>query len=648
MIKDKLSQLYLKPIILMFISIILYYYDFRIASIIMLFVFLVDNFFTLSNFIKKENDTEYLKNTIRNHIDKNISSIVLPIVVIKAGGEIIWRNSTFNELTGEEDFLGKNIGGFARGINIEKILTTERQVSHQRIRYDRKMYDVEGTSVENGEDVFGIIYFNNIGDFLVGGNSRETVMLLEVDNLNEALDTTEESNRPLVVAEVERNITTYAHNINAMIKKYDSNKFILSVQDKYIEQQMEEKFPILDEISNINKGNKLELTLSIGIGRNGATPLENHTAANFAMELALGRGGDQVVVKSNEDIKFFGGNTKEVEKRTRVRARVISHALMELIYDSSKVYIMGHNNPDMDCFGAALALSSAVKQMGKECNIVLNNDTKPIEYFLTKLKKDSTYNDRFISVKEAKEGLDGDALVIVVDVHNKGYVSDLSLVNSAKKKVIIDHHRRSPDMISGAILNYIEVYASSTSEMITEIIQYFFETPRLTQIEADGLLAGIFMDTKGFSFKTGVRTFEAASFLRNLGADPIEVKQMFTDNLDEYLLIADTIKSAEVDSYNKIAIAVCHKNADTVIIAKAADELLNISGIEVGFVLASINGDINISGRSIGDVNVQTILEPLGGGGHMNIAGAKVYNSTIDDVIVQLKEAIKKQLRKGE
>lgn len=646
--RDKLSQLYLKPIIVMFISIILYYYDFRIAAILMLFIFLIDNFFSLSNFIRKESDIKYVTNAIRMRIDKNISSIVIPIVVIKASGEIVWSNSTFNQLTEKENFLGKNIGSFARGINIEKIINTEESVSHQRIKYDRKIYDVEGSNVKNGEDVYGIVYFNNISDFLVGGNTRETVMLLEVDNLNEALEATDETNRPLVVAEVERNITTYAHNINAMIKKYDGNKFLLSIQDKYIEQQIEEKFPILDEISKINKGNKLELTLSIGIGRNGATPLENHNSAIFAKELALGRGGDQVVVKNNEEIKFFGGNKKEVEKRTRVRARVISHALMELIYESSKVYIIGHNNPDMDCFGSALALSSAVRQMGKDCNIILKNDTKPIEYFLGKLKKDNTYNDRFISAENAKNELDDDTLIIVVDVHNKGYVSDLALVDSAKKKVIIDHHRRSPDMISGALLNYIEVYASSTSEMVTEMIQYFFESPRLTQIEADGLLAGIFMDTKGFSFKTGVRTFEAASFLRNLGADPIEVKQMFTDNLDEYLLIADTIKSAEVDSYNKIAIAVCRKNADTVIIAKAADELLNISGIEVGFVLASINGDINISGRSIGDINVQTILEPLGGGGHMNIAGAKVSNGTIDDVIVQLKEAITKQLRKGE
>jgi c-di-AMP phosphodiesterase-like protein len=402
----------------------------------------------------------------------------------------------------------------------------------------------------------------------------------------------------------------------------------------------------MEVISKIDKGNSIEITLSIGVGRGGMSPLENHNNANIAKELALGRGGDQVVVKTNDDIKFFGGNSKEIEKRTKVKARVIARALSELIRESSKVYIIGHKNPDMDCFGSAVGLASVVKQLGIGCKIILNNDITAIGYFLNKLNKESKYDDLFISVEEAKSDLDAQTLVIIVDVHNKSYVADLSLVDKVQRKVIIDHHRRSPDMIEHDILNYIEVYASSTSEMVTEIIQYMVDKPKLTRTEAEGLLAGIFMDTKGFSFKTGVRTFDAASFLKSLGADPIEIKKMFTDDLEDYLLIAETIKSAEVR--DNTAIAITPKNIDTVIIAKAADELLNISGISVSFVLGEVNNDIYISGRSVGDINVQVVLEALGGGGHMNIAGVKISNKTIEEVIVELKEVMKKYLRIGE
>jgi c-di-AMP phosphodiesterase-like protein len=471
-------------------------------------------------------------------------------------------------------------------------------------------------------------------------------MLIEVDNFTEVLDKTDNSNRPLLVAEIERTINAYANNLNAMIKKYDTNKYILSIQDKYIEDEINQKFNIMEVISKIDKGNSIEITLSIGVGKGGMSPLENYNNANMAKELALGRGGDQAAIKTNDDIKFFGGNTKEIEKRTKVKARVIARALSELIYESSKVYIVGHKNPDMDCFGSAVGLSSIVKQLGKNCNIILKNDTSAIDYFLNKLSKEEKYDDSFITVDEARDNLDSKTLVIIVDVHNKGYITDLQLVEKAERKVIIDHHRRSPDMIEGDILNYIEVYASSTSEMVTEIIQYMVDRPNLTRIEAEGLLAGIFMDTKGFSFKTGVRTFDAASFLKSLGADPIEIKKMFTDDLEDYLLIAETIKAAEVN--DNAAIAVTPKNIDTVIIAKAADELLNISGISVCFVLGEVNNEIYISGRSIGDINVQIVLEVLGGGGHMNIAGAKIQNKTIEEVVSELKEAMKKYLRIGE
>ena len=302
----------------------------------------------------------------------------------------------------------------------------------------------------------------------------------------------------------------------------------------------------------------------------------------------------------------------------------------------------------MDCLGSAIALASTVRKLGKESNIILNSGNASIEYFYEKLLQDDVYKTLIIDREEAERELDNDTLVIIVDVHNKSYVDHVSIVEKARKKVIIDHHRRSPDIIVGTLLNYIEVYASSTSEMMTEILQYIVDKPQLTNIEANGLLAGIYMDTKGFSFKTGVRTFDAASFLKSQGADTIEAKKMVTDNLEDFVLIADTIKSAEVDPKNNIAIAICPNDVNNVIVAKAADELLNISGIFASFVLARIEDDIYISGRSVDDINVQVILEELGGGGHMNIAGARLENATMSQAIIKLKESINKHVRIGE
>ena len=308
---------------------------------------------------------------------------------------------------------------------------------------------------------------------------------------------------------------------------------------------------------------------------------------------------------------------------------------------------MGHKNPDMDCFGSSVGMASVIKQLGKPCSIVLDDDTSAIEYYLNELKRDSKYANLVETSEAVKKEMDDEALFIIVDVHNRNYVNNLKLVEQAKRKVIIDHHRRSADIIEDTLLNYIEVYASSTSEMVTEIIQYMVERPNLTELEAEGLLAGIYMDTKGFSFKTGVRTFEAASFLRKSGAETTEVKKMFTDNLTDFIQISDIIKSAEIE--NQIAIAVCPDTVkDTVIIAKSADELLNISGILASFVLADIDGSIYISARSIGEINVQIVLEALGGGGHMNMAGAKISNEPIEKVVEDLKDAMKKYLRVGE
>ncbi|MGL5245575.1 MAG: DHH family phosphoesterase, partial [Sarcina sp.] len=477
--------------------------------------------------------------------------------------------------------------------------------------------------------------------------TKESVMLIEVDNLSEVMKSMDESNSPLFVAEIERTINAYAQRLKAMIRKYDFSKYVLSLSDNDVEGEISRKFDILDIIRDINLGNKLEVTLSIGVGRGGNSPAENHADAIKAKELALGRGGDQAVIKKGNNFSFFGGNTKELEKRTRVRARVIAHALKDLIYESNKVYIMGHKNPDLDCFGAAIGLSSVVKQLGKPCNIVLNKDTKAIEYYLSKILKSEENKNLIINCDYAKEYIDDETLLVLVDVHSKSYVQDIDLVKKSIKTVIIDHHRKSPDFIQDTLLNYTEVYASSTSELVTEMVQYMLDKPKLTRIQAEGLLAGICMDTKNFFFKTGVRTFEAAAFLRKLGADTIDIKKFFSNDLESYRKKAEIIKTTELE--NEIAIATCPNDIiDTVTAAQAADQLLNIAGIEASFVLIRINTDVYISGRSLGDINVQVILEMLGGGGHMTIAGAKINNITLEDAKIKLKDEISKYLKEGE
>ena len=636
----------LKPGLLIVISIILFLCGYAGLSIIILVICILDSLCKLNYYWEKELSSDEFIKSINKGICDNILQFIYPLALIKEDGELIWYNNLFNSLRSNKEANEKNVLSIARGLNLQDILKHEENL-HQRLNINEKLYDVYATLIKKDENTYAyLLSFNDITKLIDYETTQEGIMLIEVDNLSEVLDKTEENNRPLLVAEIERMINSYANNLKAMIKKYDTNKYVLSVQDKYIEEEIKNKFKIIEDISKIYNGNQIEATLSIGIGRGGLSPLENYNNANVAKELALGRGGDQVAVKTNNDIKFFGGNTKEVEKRTKVKARVIARALSELIYESSNVYIIGHKNPDMDCFGAAVALSSIIKQLGNKCNIILNKETNAVDYYLNKLRKDDKYDGLFINSEEAKENMNNETLVIIVDVHNKSYIEDLSLVEKAKRKVIIDHHRRSPDMIEHDILNYIEVYASSTSEMVTEIIQYMVQRPNLSRTEAEGLLAGIFMDTKGFSFKTGVRTFDAASYLKSLGADPIEIKKMFNDDLKDYLLIAETIKSAEVN--NNIAIAITPKNIDTVIVAKAADELLNISGINVSFVLGEIDNDIYISGRSLGDVNIQIVLEALGGGGHMNIAGAKVSNITMEEAVQRLKESMKKNLRIGE
>ncbi|AWI07469.1 DHH family phosphoesterase [Clostridium drakei] len=596
-----------------------------------------------------ENFSSQLDNATRNTLVK----MPFPLIMIDKKGEILWYNQKYSYIIKNEDILGKSINGVIKEINLRQILDGKKNII-KNVKLKEKYYDIYSNVVDisdNLEDRIILLYLYDVTQMLKIVKNLElnkyTIMLMEVDNFDDVIKTIEEGQRPLIVAEIERTVNCYAQILNAMIRKYDDNKYVLCVQDNYVEKEMEKKFEILDNIREINMGNKLAVTLSIGVGRGGETPLQNENFAASAKELALGRGGDQAVVKSGEKLSFYGGKTKEVEKRTKVRARVIAHALVELINASSDVFIMGHINPDIDCLGAAVGIYSTIKFLKKDCHIVLEETNSSINLILEKIKNEKEYENIFIDSKECIANMKYNSLLILVDVHSRGYVQDIKVVDAFEKIVIIDHHRKSTDFVEGALLSYIEPYASSTSELVTEMLQYMVEKPKIKIIEAEALLAGIYVDTKNFSFKTGVRTFEAASFLRRLGADTVDVKKFFADDLDTYLKRAEIIKSAEI--FNNIAIAVCpNEIEDIVLAAQAADELLNITGIKASFVFVKIKDNVCISGRSLGEVNVQVILESLGGGGHMTMAGVKIKQVTLDEALKKLKDAIGKYIMEGE
>lgn len=584
-----------------------------------------------------------------------LANLPFPLAMVDFGGSILWYNRNLSDMLDEKDILGTNINSISKSINLKHAVSGKKSVFRD-IVINARFYDVYASVVDSQE-------FGEIGDRIVllyfydtttshqilqdAEHDKYSIMLMEVDNFDDVMKATEEEQKPLFIAEMERTVNSYGQALNAMLKKYSNSKYVLCVQNKYIENEIEKKFEILDSVREINMGNKLAVTVSIGIGQGGETPLENERFALSAKELALGRGGDQVVIKNGENLQFFGGRTKEVEKRTRVRARVIAHALMDLIKDCSKVFIMGHVNADIDCLGAGVGLFSITHHMGKECYIIQDTINASIEPMVEKLTKDPKYEDVFVDVNRAFELLDENSLLILVDAHNKGYVQNIRIVELAKRVVIVDHHRKSKDFIGKAVLSYIEPYASSTSELVTEMLQYMVEKPPLTKVEAEALLAGIFVDTKGFYFKTGVRTFEAASFLRKYGADTLDVKKLFSDDFSTYLKRADIIKAAAVN--NGVAISVCPTgSADPVIAAQAADELLNITGIRASFVLVQLGGEILLSARSLGDINVQLIAESLGGGGHMTMAGVAFTGVTMEEALDKLKQAIEKDRKEGD
>lgn len=567
-----------------------------------------------------------------------------PLIILETDGNIVWRSSSFNK-----EFA--NVGINAYIDDLTKEIKQEIQAGSTKIdkeiEINNKTYHIIGEHVKTKkkdrkkqEKYMLTLYFIDItskNELMKKYNDEKLcVGIVLIDNYEEIIQRISEETKTQVIASIEKKLYEWANSSGGVIIKKERDTYVYIFEQQYLEKMEENKFTILDEAKEIEVEEGMPITLSIAISNEGTTNYEKYESASAAMDIALGRGGDQAVIRKDSKYSFFGGKTQEVEKRTKVKARVISHALEELIQKADNVVIMGHINGDIDSLGSSLGMYRFAKTLGKEAYIVNDTYGLSLENFITTLKQNG-YEDYIIDESKALDIITPNTILIVVDTHKKSYVEIPELLEKTEKIVVIDHHRKSEDYIDNAILSFHEAYASSAAELVTEIVEYASSEVVLEQLEAESLYAGVMMDTKNFTFKTGVRTFEAAAYLRKYGIDIIKVKKWFQSDLESYTVITDIVKNAEIVN-NSIGISIYEekdKNAN-LICAKAADELLTISDITASFVLGNMGDKICISGRSIGDINVQIILEKLGGGGHITLAGAQLEGLTMEEAKTEL------------
>lgn len=576
-----------------------------------------------------------------------------PLIIMENDGNVIWKSSKFTT-----EFANIDINTYIDDISLDikdaikkdNEKDSKKEIVKQ-VRIGEKDYKVIAKYVtynknknkekKSKKEYMIILYFiddsENIKLQKEYKDSKSCIAIIMIDNYEETMQRLESEEKPQATAEIDKCIYEWANETNGVLLKIEKDRYVYFFEQRYLEKVKEDKFSVLDKIKEININDKTQFTLSIAVSNEGSTDKEKYKSAQTAMDIVLGRGGDQAVIRENEIYKFFGGRAQEVEKRTKVKARVVAHALENLILNSQKVMIMGHTNPDMDAIGSCMGIYRLAKSLGKDAYIIYDKNVTQIENFLKSIEKDSEYEDIMINKEVAIENINEETLLVIVDTNKENYVEAPELIDKTEKIVVIDHHRRSTDYIEKATLIFQEVYASSTAELVTELLQYVDVKVDLREREAESLYAGIMMDTKNFTFKTGVRTFEAAAYLRRCGVDIIRVKKWFQSDLKSFNKIADVVKKAEIVN-DTIAISVYDKKTKDVslICAKAADELLTISDITASFVIGNLGDKVCISGRSIGDINVQIILEKLGGGGHITLAGAQVEGMTIEETKQEL------------
>ena len=639
------TKIYLVIIAILLVVLCINNINFIIPSIILYFGIIL---YTIWVYNKRKGELSSYINELTFSVDSAAKNTLInspfPLIIMETNGNVIWRSSTFNK---EFANVGINayIDDLAKEIKLE--IQNNNFELDKRVNIDNKIYHVIGDYVkmkkkDRRKEVKHMItlYFIDITnevELMNKYNNAKTCMgIIMLDNYEEIIQRISEENKPQVIAAVEKKLHEWASTCNGVIIKKDRDTFVLVFEQQYLVEMENNKFTILDEMKEIETEEGMPITLSIAISNEGESNYEKYESALAAMDIALGRGGDQAVVREDGKYNFFGGKTQEVEKRTKVKARVISHALEELMQKADNVMVMGHLNGDIDSIGSSLGIYRLAKTFDKETYIVNNTYGLSVENLITTLKQEG-YGEVIIDKNQAINMISLNTLLIVVDTHKRSYVEVPELLEKTEKIVVIDHHRKSEDFIENAILTFHEAYASSAAELVTEIVEYASKEVTLEQIEAESLYAGIMMDTKNFTFKTGVRTFEAAAYLRKYGIDIIKVKKWFQSDFESYTVIADIVKNAEIVN-DTIAISIYDekdKNAN-LICAKAADELLTISDITASFVLGRLGEKICISGRSIGDINVQVILEKMGGGGHITLAGAQLEGFTMEEAKTEL------------
>ena len=569
-----------------------------------------------------------------------------PLVIAETNGNMIWKSNKFTQEFANID-INNILGDLLKQIKLEienNEESTEQSI-HKELEIGNKIYEILGRYTKSKEEYICTIYFIDETKCVElekeYHNSQICVGLIMIDNFEEVNQRISDEDKPLLTAQIEKTIYDWASEFQGLVVKAERDTFVCIFEQRYLAELEEKKFNILDTIKELELSDKIQITLSISVSTEGDSNYQKYKSAQAGLDIALGRGGDQTVVRENGKYQFFGGRTQELEKRTKVKARIVSHALQELMQEAKNVMIMGHTNGDIDSMGASMGLYRLAKSLNVEAYIVNNSTGISLENFMEAAKEEKEYQEVIINKAEALSKISAETLLIIVDTHKRSYVEVPELLEETGKIAIIDHHRKSPDFIEEAILTFHEVYASSACELVTEILEYAPKEIELTTIEAEALYAGIMMDTKNFTFKTGVRTFEAAAYLRKCGIDIIRVKKWFQSDLKTYTKISKIIDKAEIIN-DTIGISIYDENDKdaNVICAKAADELLTISDITASFVIGKLGDKVCISGRSIGDINVQIILEKLGGGGHITLAGAQVEGLSIGEVKNLLVEKI--------
>lgn len=629
------------------------------AVALLIFLYIIYHNWKVTNIRRKE-WTKYIENLSVDMDDTSKQALLnlpIPLCILEFDGTIAWYNTRFSDLVNKKEALEKNIEEFFPDISLRKTLNEDKELYTKLDVKDKKyelIYNIVKTEEDGSTKYIIMVYWFDKTEYdnllLKYKEERPAILSIQVDSLDEVLESSTEDARPVLQADVERSLKAWAEKLEGALRKTAKDKYTLIVNEKSLDFLEKDKFSILDEMRKLDHGNKLPITLSIGVGSGAKTFRENLKLAVSALDLALGRGGDQAVIKRNDRSVFYGGRSKAVEKKTKVKARLIAHALRDLIIDSSNVLIMGHSYPDLDALGAAIGVNSMCDYLGKSSNIVLQNSNSSIEVLMDRLRRHDYYKDVFVSREEALKLTDKNTVLIVVDTHRPSFTEYPALLEIAEKVVLIDHHRRGLEFIDNAVLTYHETYASSACEMVTELIQYISDKPRIDVISAEALLAGITLDTKNFTFKTGVRTFEAAAMLRKLGADTVSVKQLFQGDLDSFISKADVIKNAKIIG-GKIALSSCPENLENpqLLAAQVADELLNIKGVRASFVVGRSKESVAfISARSMGDINVHIFMEKLGGGGHIDIAGAQLRDTTSEEALEKVEELIMEYLKEEE